>query len=65
MATSGTHTFTLDLSDIMEEAYDLCGLELRSGYSYWESAIALFGFTLIASLSVERLYCIAPHRYQS
>ena len=34
MATSGTHTFNLDISDIMEEAYDLCGLELRSGYSY-------------------------------
>ena len=23
MATSGTHTFTLDISDIMEEAYDI------------------------------------------
>ena len=34
MATSGTHTFNLDLSDIMEEAYDLAGVELRSGYSY-------------------------------
>tara|TARA_R100000458_G_C8259431_1_gene235093 strand:- start:798 stop:1496 length:699 start_codon:yes stop_codon:yes gene_type:complete len=34
MATSGTTAFTLDISDIMEEAYDLCGLELRSGYSY-------------------------------
>tara|TARA_R100001015_G_C4622932_1_gene180549 strand:+ start:219 stop:911 length:693 start_codon:yes stop_codon:yes gene_type:complete len=34
MATSGTHSFNLDISDIMEEAYDLCGLELRSGYSF-------------------------------
>ena len=34
MATSGTHTFNLDISDIMEEAYDLCGLELRSGYIF-------------------------------
>tara|TARA_R110000751_G_scaffold1248_2_gene4798 strand:- start:303 stop:1001 length:699 start_codon:yes stop_codon:yes gene_type:complete len=34
MATSGTTAFNLDISDIMEEAYDLCGLELRSGYSY-------------------------------
>jgi|TARA_B110000211_G_C14016363_1_gene525555 hypothetical protein len=34
MATSGTYTFNLDISDIMEEAYDLCGLELRSGYSF-------------------------------
>jgi len=34
MTTSGTYTFNLDLSDIMEEAYDLAGLELRSGYDY-------------------------------
>jgi len=34
MATSGTTTFNLDISDIMEEAYDLCGLELRSGYIF-------------------------------
>ena len=31
MATSGTTAFNLDLSDIIEEAYELCGLELRSG----------------------------------
>ena len=34
MATSGTYAFTLDLSDILEEAYDRAGLELRSGYDY-------------------------------
>ena len=34
MATSGTTSFTLDISDIMEEAYDLAGLEMRSGYDY-------------------------------
>tara|TARA_R100000458_G_scaffold59299_2_gene69455 strand:- start:359 stop:1054 length:696 start_codon:yes stop_codon:yes gene_type:complete len=34
MATSGTTAFNLDLSDIMEEAYDLCGLTMRSGYDY-------------------------------
>ena len=34
MTTSGTTAFTLDLGDIMEEAYDLCGSELRSGYDY-------------------------------
>lgn len=32
MATSGTTAFNLDVSDIMEEAYERCGLELRSGY---------------------------------
>ena len=41
MATSGTHTFNLDLSDIMEEAYDLAGVELRSGYSYMGAKRAL------------------------
>lgn len=34
MATSGTSTFTLDLRDIVEEAYELCGLEVRSGMDY-------------------------------
>ena len=34
MATSGTYTFNLDLGEIMEEAYERCGLELRSGYDY-------------------------------
>ena len=34
MATSGTTTFTLDLSDIFEEAFERAGSELRSGYDY-------------------------------
>ena len=34
MATSGTYAFNLDLGDIMEEAYERCGLELRSGFDY-------------------------------
>ena len=34
MATSGTYSFNLDLSDILEEAYERAGLELRSGYDY-------------------------------
>ena len=32
MATSGTATFTLDVSDLCEEAYERCGLDMRSGY---------------------------------
>ncbi len=32
MATSGTFDFTLDISDIIEEAYELAGSELRTGY---------------------------------
>jgi hypothetical protein len=32
MATSGVTTFNLDLSEIVEEAFERCGAELRSGY---------------------------------
>ena len=32
MATSGTRTFSLSTSDVIEEAYELAGLELRTGY---------------------------------
>jgi len=32
MATSGTQTFNIDASDIIEEAYERCGLEVRTGY---------------------------------
>jgi len=34
MATSGTHTFTLDLSDTFEEAFERFGEQLRTGYDY-------------------------------
>jgi hypothetical protein len=34
MTTSGTHNFTLDIADIIEEAYERAGSELRSGYDY-------------------------------
>ena len=34
MASSGTYTFNLDLGDVMEEADERCGLELRSGFDY-------------------------------
>ena len=32
MATSGTTTFNLDLNNLVEEAFERCGLELRTGY---------------------------------
>ncbi len=32
MATSGTSNFNLDLSEIVEEAFERCGSELRTGY---------------------------------
>jgi hypothetical protein len=34
MATSGTHNFGLEIVEIAEEAYELAGSELRSGYDY-------------------------------
>jgi hypothetical protein len=34
MTTTGTSSFNLDLSDLVEEAYERCGLELRSGYDF-------------------------------
>ena len=32
MATSGSRDFDLDVADIIEEAYERCGLEVRTGY---------------------------------
>lgn len=32
MTTSGTATFNLDLNDLVEEAFERCGSELRTGY---------------------------------
>lgn len=32
MATSGTTTFNLDLNEYVEEAFERCGAELRTGY---------------------------------
>ena len=34
MTTSGTTTFNLDLNDIMEEAFERNGAELRTGYDF-------------------------------
>ena len=32
MATSGSRNFELDVADIIEEAYERCGIEVRTGY---------------------------------
>ncbi len=32
MSTSGTATFDMDLTEVVEEAFERCGAELRSGY---------------------------------
>ena len=32
MATSGSYNFELDVAEVIEEAYERCGLELRTGY---------------------------------
>ena len=32
MATTNTHAFNLDLNLLVEEAFERCGAELRTGY---------------------------------
>jgi len=34
MSTTGTTAFNLDVNDLIEEAFERCGLELRSGYDF-------------------------------
>ena len=34
MATATTNNFNLDLGDLIEEAFERAGLELRTGYEY-------------------------------
>jgi len=34
MTTSGTATFNLDLNNLIEEAFERCGKELRTGYDF-------------------------------
>ena len=34
MTTTGTASFNLDLNDIVEEAFERCGSQLRSGYDF-------------------------------
>jgi hypothetical protein len=34
MATSGTSSFNLDLNNLIEEAFERCGKELRTGYDF-------------------------------
>ena len=34
MTTSGTAAFNLDINDIIEEAYERCGVEVRTGYEH-------------------------------
>lgn len=41
MASSGTFNFSLDLADIMEDAFERCGQEMRTGYDYLTSRRSL------------------------
>jgi hypothetical protein len=34
MSTTGTSVFNLDVNDLIEEAFERCGLELRTGYDF-------------------------------
>ena len=33
-ATTGTTIFNLNMNDLIEEAFERCGLELRTGYDF-------------------------------
>lgn len=41
MATSGTATFNLDFAELAEEAFERCGLEMRSGYDLRTARLSL------------------------
>ncbi len=41
MATSGTYNFNLDIYEIIEEAYERCGIELKTGYQLTTAARSL------------------------
>ena len=34
MATTGSTAFNLDVNDLIEEAFERCGKELRTGYDF-------------------------------
>jgi hypothetical protein len=34
MTTTGTTSFNLDMNDLIEESFERCGLEVRSGYDF-------------------------------
>ena len=38
MATSGTTLFNLDMGDLIEEAFERCGTQSRSGYDFRTAA---------------------------
>jgi hypothetical protein len=41
MATSGTFNFNLDIYEIIEDAYERCGIELKTGYQLTTAARSL------------------------
>jgi len=41
MATSGTTAFDLNVDELIEEAFERCGLELRTGYDLETARLSL------------------------
>ena len=44
MSTTGTSSFNLDVNDLIEEAFERCGKELRTGYdfkTFWQLGYAV------------------------
>jgi hypothetical protein len=46
VTTSGTSGFNLDLNDIIEEAFERCGVEVRTGYEHRTARRSLNLFTI-------------------
>ena len=48
--TTGTSVFNLNMNDLIEEAFERCGLELRTGYDFRTARRSLNLLTIELSL---------------
>lgn len=58
MATSGTTTFNPDLVELIEEAYERCGLEFRAGYDWVTARRSINLLTIELSNRGVNLWCV-------
>ena len=58
MTTTGTAAFNLDMNDLVEEAFERCGSELRSGYDFKTARRSLNLLTIEWANKGINLWCI-------
>ena len=58
MTTTGTALFNMDLSEIIEDAFERCGLEARSGYDFKTARRSLNLLTMEWSNKGINLWCV-------